>query len=346
MATIKDVADHAGVSKSTVSHVLNGTRFVHPETARRVQRAITELGYHPNFLARSLRRHATHTIGLLVPDNANPYFADLARAIEDAGFAEGYSVILCNSDLQAAKQAAYIDVLIAKRVDGIIISSSGNVVDAVQCLVQAQVPTVVIDWELPGLPVDQLLVDNEDGGYLAGRYLARLGHRRIGWITGPSEETPSARRGTGFRRALAEVGAEMEPEAIVRGNWRHSGGEEGANELLRRDLRLTAIFAFNDVMAVGAIGALRRAGLRVPEDISVIGFDNISQASALFPGVTTIAQPIAELGQASVRLLLNRLAHPDAAHCRMMLGVRLIERESCAPVPALTVTPTPAMSAP
>ncbi|HYO30403.1 MAG TPA: substrate-binding domain-containing protein, partial [Thermomicrobiales bacterium] len=298
------------------------------------------LGYHPNSLARSLRRRVTHTIGLLVPDNANPYFAEVARAIEDAGFAEGYSVVLCNSDLSAEKQAAYIDVLLAKQVDGLILASSGLIRRGddeaagqaeVARIREAGVPCVVVDRDLGETPVDQVLVDNRQGGGLVGELLVGLGHRRLACIVGPSDVTPSAGRVAGFRQALADHGLEVAPEAVVRGDGRPGGGADAARTLLDRGVTFTAVFAFNDQMAAGAIGALRRAGLRVPEDVSVVGFDDIPYASATFPALTTVAQPIAELGAAGVRLLLDRIARPDAPYARIELPTRLVLRESTGP---------------
>jgi DNA-binding LacI/PurR family transcriptional regulator len=326
--TIRDVARYASVSTTTVSHVINGTRFVEPETEERVRQAIARLGYRPNLLARSLRRQETHTIGLLVPDNSNPFFAEVARVIEDAGFAKGYSVILCNSDLSDAKQAAYLDVLLSKRVDGVLLVSSVAQQEPLEQVLAAGIPVVVVDRDVPDLPVDQVLVANDEGGFLAGQYLARLGHRRIGCITGISDETPSSGRVIGFRRALAEAGIALPAEAIVRGNERYAGGEEAMAKLLRRDLGLTAVFAFNDVMAIGALTALRRAHVAVPEAISIIGFDNIVQSAAMMPALTTVAQPVAELGQVSIRLLLDRIAQPHEPRSRITLPTQLIERES------------------
>ncbi len=329
MPTINDVAAHANVSASTVSHVINGTRFVEPETRERVRSAINALGYRPNSLARSLRRRQTSTIGLLVPDNSNAFFADVARTIEDAGFAQNYSVILCNSDLSEEKQARYIDVLLSKQVDGIILISSGNRLDPVRHILDAGVPLVVVDREVGDLPVDQVLVDNEQGGYLAGHYLVQLGHQQIGCIAGPNDITPSAARIAGFRRALIEAGVALPPQRIVRGNGRYENGEAAMRELLERNPRLTAVFAYNDLMAIGAMSTLRRAGVEVPEAMSVIGFDNILQASMVVPALTTIAQPITDLGGVSVRLLLDRIRHREGHASRVVLPTTLMERESC-----------------
>ena len=327
--TIRDVARLAGVSVTTVSHVLNGSRYVEPETKGRVRRAVEQLGYRPNLLARGLRRRETATIGLLIPDNSNPFFAEVARVIEDAGFAAGYSVILCNSDLSEEKQARYIDVLLAKQVDGLILISSGFGPARLERILGARVPVVIVDRELSGVPVDQVIVDNDQGGCFAGEYLVRLGHRRIGCIAGPSDITPSAGRLTGFRRALSAAGVELALDAIVRGDGRYASGDDAMAELIRRDLGLTAVFAHNDLMAIGALSALRRAGLRAPEDISVIGFDNILQAAAMAPALTTIAQPVVELGQVSVRLLLDQIGQRTEQPSCIVLPTTLVERESC-----------------
>jgi LacI family transcriptional regulator len=338
--TIQDVAARSGVSISTVSRVVTGAVAVEPATAERVREAIADLGYRPNLLARSFRRRVTHTIGLLVPDNSNPFFAELARTIENAGFAEGYSVILCNSDLSEVKQETYIDVLLANRVDGLILASSGLIPtvgshDAVGRILDAGAPCVVVDRDLGKTPVDQVLVDNDQGGYLAGAHLIALGHRRVACLVGPSDLTPSAGRIAGFQRALADAGLAVAAEGLVRGNGRPDGGAAAAQQLLERGIvaagDVTAIFAFNDQMAIGAIGALQRAGHRVPEDISVLGFDDIPQSAAIFPALTTIAQPIEEMGTIGVRLLLNRIARRDAPCQRVQLSTRLVVRESTGP---------------
>jgi LacI family transcriptional regulator len=338
MATIQDVANRAGVSISTVSRVINKSVPVEPQTEERVREAIAALGYRPNLLARSFRRRVTHTIGLIVPDNSNPFFAEVARVIEDAGFAEGYSVILGNSDLSEAKQAAYVDVLLAKQVDGLIVTSTGLIPsesghDVSERILESGVPCVAVDRDLGEMPIDQILVDNHRGGFDAGRYLLGLGHRRFACVVGPSDLTPSAGRIAGFRHALADAGVELPAAAIVRGNGRHDGGMAAAQELLARGIDFTAVFAFNDLMAIGVIGAFQRAGRRVPDDVSVIGFDDIPQASATYPAVTTIAQPIAEMGRCAVRLLLDRIAKRDSPYQRIALTTTVVERESCGPVP-------------
>jgi DNA-binding LacI/PurR family transcriptional regulator len=330
-----DIARRADVSIATVSRVINQNVAVDPATEDRVREAIEALHYRPNLLARSFRRKVTHTIGLLVPDNSNPFFAELARVIEDVGFDAGYNVILCNSDLSETKQSLYIDVLLDKQVDGMILTSRGLLSggtggEAAARIRMGGVPFVVIDRDLGEYPVDQILVDNHEGGYLAGRHLTALGHRRTACVVGPSDLTPSAGRIGGFRAALAEAGIALPDALLVQGDGRHAGGVAAVAMLLERHVAFSAIFAFNDVMAAGVIGALQRAGCRVPGDVSVIGFDDIPIASAMYPSVSTIAHPIAEMGRLGVELLLRRIRGPDAPYERIVLPTRLIARESTA----------------
>lgn len=341
--SMRDVAARAGVSVSTVSRVLNKGDYVDLATRERVQAAIDALGYRPNLLARSFRRNETRTIGLLVPDNTNPYFAGIARVIEQEGFAEGYSVILCNSDLSPSKQVAYIDVLIAKQVDGLILASpglipSGDGPTLVDRVLDSGTPCVLVDRDLGDLPIDQVLVDQRQGGHDAGAYLLGLGHRALACLLGPDDRSASAGRIAGFRQALAEAGITLAADAIARGNGRFDGGVAAMESLLANGADFTAVFAFNDLMAIGAINALYRHGRRAPVDVSVVGFDDILLASAVFPPLTTVAQPIREMGRQSVRLLLNRIADRDIPPSRIVMPTAFVERESCR---AITSPPDP-----
>ena len=321
----------AGIELELEPHVPPG-RGAHAQPTMSFSLLAGALPMMTSWLARSLRRRETRTIGLIVPDNSNPFFADVARAIEDAGFADGYSVILCNSDRSETKESAYVDVLLAKQVDGLILISSSDRLSRLPHILAAHVPVVVVGRDLGDRPVSQVLVDNEQGGYLAGRYLVELGHRRIACIAGPSDATASWGRIVGFQRALEEAGLRLAPEAIVRGDFRYSGGEAAIRELLARDAAITAVFAANDLMAIGALSALLRMGHSVPGDVSVIGFDNILQASAIVPALTTVAQPIVEIGRVSVRLLLDQIAERETRPARVVLPATLIERESCRPI--------------
>ena len=332
MTTMKDVAKRAGVSVTTVSHVINETRFVSDELQRRVFDAMEELHYRPNILARSLRRGETRTIGLIVPDNSNPFFAEVARTVEDIGFENGYSVILCNTDGDLEKEKVYIDVLIAKQVDGAVFIAAGSRQEHLSELTAQGLPVVVVDRDIPQTLADVVLVNNEQGGYEATRHLIELGHQRIGCIAGPSELTPSAARIHGYRRALEENDLPYREELIVSGDFRYDGGETTMEKLLSLSAPPTAVFVCNDIMAIGALRAIKRAQMQVPADLSIIGFDNIPITSATSPALTTVAQPITELGVRSMNLLLSRIRNtrPSGDYERIILETELTIRDSCA----------------
>lgn len=332
MANIRDVARQASVSVSTVSHVINGTRFVEPATAERVRQAIEALAYRPNSVARSLRKGITHTIGLIVPDNSNPFFAEVARIVEDEGFNAGYCVFLCNTGGSEQREQTYVDVLLSKQVDGLILIASSSQQHIVRRVLEARVPLVAVDRELPEQSVTQVLIDNQRGGFMAGEYLVGLGHRCIGHIAGPQDTRVGADRLQGFRRALAEAGIPFDEHWIAKGNFRYLGGQKAMTDLLHCNPALTAVFAANDLMAIGAITAIRAAGLRVPEDISVIGFDDVSYPTAVFPSLTTIAQPVEALGRLSVQALIALIQSPNTAPQHTLLLPQLVVRESCAAV--------------
>ncbi len=330
MATIRDVAEAAGVSVSTVSHVINETRFVRPATRDKVLSAMDQLNYMPNRLARSLRRKdkRTHTLGLLIPDSTNPFFAEVLRGVEDSSFEAGYNVILCNSDDDPAKELNYLDVLLSKQVDGIVLVSAGAHRDSLELLSRRKGTAVVADRELDTAGLDCVVVDNAKGGQLATSHLLGLGHRRVGCIAGPSLLAPSAGRTEGYRQALKEAGIPVDDSLVLAGDFRPQSGYEAARQLLALDSPPSAIFACNDMMAMGALCALNDAGLQVPRDISVVGFDDISLASFTVPRLTTIAQPSYEMGLLAAELLIQRLRHPTAPAKRKLLSPELIERDS------------------
>lgn len=325
--TVRDVASRAGVSVSTVSHVVNGTRFVEPATKKRVRDAIEALGFRSNFLARGLRSRITHTLGLVLPDISNPFFAEIGRVIEDIGHHRGYSVILCNSDLSKSREIDYVNVLLSKQIDGLLVISTGNHPDVLDPAKDADVPVVVVDREVDRPGVDTVLLDNRLGGALAARHLLELGHRRVACIAGPSDVSPSAHRVSAFLDEIEKDGIAV-CVAIVRGDFRFEGAKRATEELLANGKEFSAIFAANDIMAMAAIGVLKRAMLDVPGDVSVIGFDNIVLAEAMCPSITTISQPIDELGRAAVGVLLDRINEPSRPESHVVVAPTLIKRES------------------
>ena len=315
MATIREVAENAGVSYATVSHVINNTRFVSQETRERVQAAMTALNYRPNALARSLRQGKTNTIGLVLPDSANPFFAEISRGIEDEAFKQGYSVFLCNTELDTERELFYVDVLSKKQVDGIIFVAAGDQADLLDFLLRQNMPVVMIDRDLPNVEVDAVLTDHQLGGLLATRHLIELGHKRIACIAGPSSITPSAERIIGYRKALEEAGLAYDEILLLRGDYHAQSGMDITHSILRMNPRPTAIFALNDLMALGALRAASEAGYAVPRDLAVVGYDDLEIARFTNPPLTTIAQPKKEIGAQAIHLLVDRIArksHPPS----------------------------------
>lgn len=331
MITIKDVAQHAQVSVTTVSHVINGTRFVSEAARERVQQAIAALNYVPSALARSLKSSRTHTVGMMIPNNSNPYFAEIIRGIEDTCFEAGFNVILCNSDDDPLKQSQYVRVLSEKQVDGLIVLSSGGDSELIETLRSAGMPQVVVDREIDDLAADLVEVNHELGGYLATKHLLELGHRRIACIAGPQTLSPARQRVQGYQRALHELGVKVDDKLLRRADFTSAGGHAAMASLLKARQKPSAVFASNDLMAIGAICAAAEAGLSIPQDLSVIGFDDIALAAYSNPPLTTIAQPKHQTGALAARLLMERIAQRDKPLRREILQPALCVRRSTGP---------------
>ncbi|MBN1267840.1 MAG: LacI family DNA-binding transcriptional regulator [Anaerolineales bacterium] len=331
--TIKDVAERAGVSTATVSHVINNTRHVEENTRNLVEQSMNDLRYHPNSLARSLRSGETKTIGLIVPDVSNLFFADIARRIENLGYEHGYSVILCNSGNDLKKQRTYIDTLTAKQVDGVIFISAGESTEDLERLSKSNTPIVVADRVVPLSLADVVLLNNEEAGYTATKHLIDLGHTKIGCITGPSDVSPSMQRVSGYRRALEENDIRFKDKYVTAGDFTYRGGNEGMKRLLSQPDRPSAVFVLNDMMAIGAISTARSLGYRVPEDVSIVGFDDIELANAVNPALTTMAQPMQELADVATKRLIEKLLSSEGnwENQKFVLHAKLVVRESTAP---------------
>ncbi len=328
MKTISEVARKAGVSTTTVSHVINKTRFVSDEKRERVERVIEEMGYRPNALARSLRSGETYTIGLILPDSANPFFAEVGRSIEGAAFDAGYSVILCNTENDLEKEHTYIDVLAKKQVDGMIFVGTGEDFDSYKTLLDMHVHVVAMDRDYPDLEMDVVTSDNLQGGKLATQYLIGLGHKRIGCIAGPSKVNLSAQRVTGYIQTLEQAGLAVDQGLIVSGDFHPGSGQEAAYKLLAMQDPPTAIFACNDMMAIGVLRAGMELGRRIPQDLAVVGYDDIELASYSTPPLTTIQQPKKEMGITALQYLLGRIQAEHSSPQRASLPVSLIVRDS------------------
>lgn len=332
MATIKDVAARAGISYTTVSHVVNGTRPVSDPVREKVEAAIAELGYVPSGVARSLRAQSTGTLGLLVPNASNPYFAELARGIEDHAERNGYSVILCNSDDDIDKQLRYLRVLVERRIDGLIVATVASDTAFAEALASLRVPLMLVDRSLDGVTADRVQVDHERGGFLATQHLLELGHRRIVCIGGPASTQVVRLRAAGYRRALE--GAKVEALPVVDCAFTSPAGYAAAQVLLASDEPPTAIFAGNDMIALGVLRAAAERGVRVPEQLSVVGFDDIQVSRYLYPALTTVGQSIGQLGETAAARLLERIRTPDLAAAQQVIEPTLVLRESSAAPPA------------
>ncbi|MBV8380336.1 MAG: LacI family DNA-binding transcriptional regulator [Paucibacter sp.] len=333
MSTIKDVAALAGVSFTTVSHVLNETRPVSAEARARVLAAVEEIGYLPSAVARSLRKSETKIVGVLVPNVQNPFFAELVCGVEACCRQAGYSVLICNSDNDPRHQQDYMRTLLEKRVDGLLLSSAGDDEALARIFKMARVPAVTVDRLVPGVRGDRVSVNNQEGARLAVEHLISLGHRRIACISGPREFEVSRERVEGWRRALADAGIEADESLVVERDFSSPGGYAATRELLRGGHGITAVFASNDMMAVGALRAAAELGVRLPQQLSVIGFDDIELSRYVFPALSTAGVSIRELGAEAGRVLIGRIENSTAALRDIQLTPSLVVRESTAPVP-------------
>lgn len=328
--SIKDVANAAGVSPTTVSHVLNGKRPVNEATASRVRRVVSRMGYVPASLARSLQAGSTSVIGLLVPDISNGFFADLAKGVEAAAHDLGFSVILCNTEFDAAREDHYLDLIRGRFIDAMVYAAgSAPSTKRIEALV-GRFPIALVDEQVTGLPnALTAMADHRGGGRQVGTHLRELGHTRALMLTGPPE-LPSAReRASGFRETF---GGEIQELA---GDFQEPSGRRLVDESLAgRPRDYTAIFAGNDLMAFGALVALRNHGVAVPEQVSVVGFDDIRAAALMYPSLTTVRQPAYDVGRTATTQLLQYVAIGEVPPAsRHTLPVELCVRSSTAPAP-------------
>jgi LacI family transcriptional regulator len=328
--TIKDVAQRAGVSPTTVSYVINNTRFVNPDTAARVRAAITELDYHPDFIARSLRARRTLTVGMVVSDITNPFYADVVRGAEDVFSHNDYSLILCNTDESPENELCNLQMLCSKKVDGLLIVASGENADFLYETNRTGLPVVLVDRRLPGNRLDTVIVDDEQGAYHAVHHLLEHGHRRIGMITPRPGLSTSIDRIHGYTRALHDF--DLTPDLIhmVDGNSTIEGGAAAAHHLLDLQPAPTAIFASNNLMAIGLYLAVKQRSLNCPKDVAIAGFDDMAWFSVFNPGMTTVYQPSYELGKRAAELLCQRICGERTNGPSLIeLPSRLVIRESC-----------------
>ncbi|EEO01416.1 substrate-binding domain-containing protein [Vibrio cholerae] len=329
MATMKDIARLAGVSTSTVSHVINKSRFVSDEIAERVNNAAQQLNYAPSALARSLKMNRTKTIGMLVTTSTNPFFGEVVKGVERSCYHQGYNLILCNTEGDNQRMKASINTLLQKRVDGLLLMCStleGERLDVFDRY--PDIPIVVMDWGPILFASDKIQDNSLQGGYMAAKHLIECGHKEIGCITGPLIRHQAQMRYEGYKRALAEAGIAINPDWIVESDFECEGGYQAFEKLYQRGKLPSALFVSNDMMAMGVIQAASQRGLRVPDDLSLIGYDDVHIAKFMTPALTTIHQPTYRLGKAAVDTLLYRLENPDTTAQVVQLEPTLVVRNS------------------
>ncbi|ELH4195679.1 substrate-binding domain-containing protein [Vibrio cholerae] len=329
MATMKDIARLAGVSTSTVSHVINKSRFVSDEIAERVNNAAQQLNYAPSALARSLKMNRTKTIGMLVTTSTNPFFGEVVKGVERSCYHQGYNLILCNTEGDNQRMKASINTLLQKRVDGLLLMCStleGERLDVFDRY--PDIPIVVMDWGPILFASDKIQDNSLQGGYMAAKHLIECGHKEIGCITGPLIRHQAQMRYEGYKRALAEAGVAINPDWIVESDFECEGGYQAFEKLYQRGKLPSALFVSNDMMAMGVIQAASQRGLRVPDDLSLIGYDDVHIAKFMTPALTTIHQPKYRLGKAAVDTLLYRLENPDTTAQVVQLEPTLVVRNS------------------
>src|SRR5471030_1446676 len=326
---MKDVARLAGVSTSTVSHVINKNRFVSDAIADKVNAAVEQLNYAPSALARSLKLNQTRTIGMLLTASSNPFYAEVVRGVERSCYERGYSLILCNTDGDAERMNRSMETLLQKRVDGLLLMCTENHRPSQDALSRyPSVPIVMMDWAPFGAANDVIQDNALLGGVMATDYLISQGYQRIACITGPLDKTTAVQRLDGYRQAMKMAGLPVLPGYEVMGDFEFSSGLPAMEKLLSLPQRPQAVFASNDAMAVGVYQALYKEGLRVPQDIAVIGYDDIHLAQFMTPPLTTIHQPKDSLGELAIDALLHRLKEPGAEPQVLVLTPELVVRGS------------------
>ena len=327
MATMKDIARLAQVSTSTVSHVINGSRFVSDEIREKVMRIVAELNYTPSAVARSLKVRETKTIGLLVTATNNPFFAEVMAGVEQYCQQHQYNLIIATTGGDAKRLQQNLQTLMHKQVDGLLLMCGDSRFQADMELT-VSLPLVVMDWWFTELNADKILENSELGGYLATKALIDAGHRKIGIITGNLKKSVAQNRLQGYKNALSEAKIALNPHWIVESHFDFEGGVLGIQSLLAQSSRPTAVFCCSDTIAVGAYQAIQQQGLRIPQDLSIMGYDDIELARYLSPPLSTICQPKAELGKLAVEALLQRIKNPNENYRTLVLEPTSVLRES------------------
>ena len=327
-ATIADVAEQAGVSYQTVSRVINDKPDVSPVTRQRVQTIIDDIGYRPSRIARSLATARTATIGLVVPDIANPYFSDIALGVEQFAYDQGYSVLLCNTNEDLAREVDVLLMLEDKQVDGVIVCGLRQASGLLQAVISRFPAAVLVNRQLDDVALPAVMIDDTLGGYLATKHLLEIGRQAIGFVAGPQTSYSGAGRMRGFCRALTEAGIAGIDERVRFCRPDVEDGEIVTAEFLAGWPQLDALFCYNDLVAVGALRACIAHGRQVPEDVAIIGFDDIRLAALVTPALTTFRVPRFEIGKMAMESLLTCINNDGDENAQIVISPELVVRES------------------
>lgn len=324
--TLKMVAERAGVSVNTASRAINNKLDINEETKKRVLKVAQELGYVRNATAVALRTKKTGTIGVVIADNRNPFYAEVLNGIEEAAREKNYHIILVNTQRDYQKEEEAINLLLAKRVDGLLIAPVQDRDDDIRKLIMANFPFVIVGRDFENIEMDAVYNDEIKGGFLVTEYLFTKGHKRIAFINGFLHKSPAQGRLEGYKKALKKYGIPLDDALVSVGDIDVENGYERTKQMMKENLDFTAIFAYNDMMAFGAMQAIKEKGLRIPEDIGLVGYDDISFSSLMNPSLTTIRLKKQDLGIESVELLLSRINGSRKKMKKIMLNVELIVR--------------------
>lgn len=327
--SIKDVAKEAGVSIATVSRVLNDIDVVNEETKKRVKDAIDKLGYMPNIVARSLKTQETRTIGIIIPDISNQFYPEVVRGAEDVSNIYNYNIILCNTDLDLEKEISYLRVLKEKMVDGVIYMSNSIQEGSLKLINDLHIPTVLIENTDEQNELPSVVIDNVQAAFDSTEFLIKKGNKKIAYIgRGEQDRNAASLRYLGYQKALKEHGLPFDEKLVYIGGSKPSDGYEGINSILKQ-AEFDAVFCANDEVAMGAINALREHNLKVPVDVDVVGFDDIYSAEVFYPKLTTVAQPMYDMGSVGMRMLIKIINKEKLSQEHFVLPYQLIVRESC-----------------
>ncbi|RAO99180.1 hypothetical protein PW5551_05360 [Petrotoga sp. 9PW.55.5.1] len=327
--TIEDIANIANVSKATISYVINEKPGVSKEVRQKVKKIIEEYNYVPNSAARGLAGEKTHFIGLVIPDISDIFYANIIRGVEKTSNKLGFFLNLLTTHAQAEREQQVIKLFNKSMVDGLIVMAYYLKDQYIDILTESGIPFVFIDYPPKNEEIYSVLVDNESGAFEATEYLIFLGHKKIAFLEGSKVAWDSKARFEGYLKALKAHSLEFNPNLVENGNFTKEEGYLATKRLLIKKEKFTAIFSANDQMAIGAIRALKEAGLKVPDDISIVGFDNIEASSIIEPPLTTVSQPIYEMGKKAVDVLVKLINKEEVREKKIMLKTKLIERHSC-----------------